>query len=282
MNSKCEKKLNTEIKKAVGELLKQVQQEKPLVHHITNYVTANDCANIVLALGGSPVMADAIEEIEDIVKFAKALVINMGTINSRTFASMKKAILCAKQCSVPVVLDPVGVGASKYRKQIAEELMKIGKFDVIRGNYAEVLNLVGLYGASKGVDSVVVEGEMTPDALALYVADKFSAIVAITGKTDYISDGTHIIAVSNGHENLTKITGAGCMATSLVATFCGVAKNDLFLATIAGILTMGIVGEEATVKLKKKQGVGSFKVNLFDKISTIKEDTYKMGRIEYV
>lgn len=282
MNNKCKKKLISELKIAIIDLFKKVQTEKPLIHHITNYVTTNDCANIVLALGGSPVMADEVLEVEDIVQVAKALVINMGTINSRTFDSMKVAVLCANKHSVPVVLDPVGVGASKYRKEIAEELLKIGKFAVIRGNYAEVLNLSGLYGNSKGVDSAVVDGEMTPDILAKYAADKFSSIVAITGKIDYISDGTHTIAIKNGHENLTNITGTGCMSTSLVATFCGVAKTDLFLATISGILTMGIAGELATAKLKKKEGLGTFKVNLFDEINTIEKAIYKMGRVNYV
>lgn len=282
MNNKREKKMISELKIAIVGLCTKVQQEKPLIHHITNYVTANDCANIVLALGGSPVMADEIEEIEDIVKIAKALVINMGTINSRIFDSMKKAILCANEHSIPVVLDPVGVGASKYRQQRAEELLQIGKFDVIRGNYAEILNLVGLYGNSKGVDSVVVEGEMSPNLLARYAAERFSAIVAVTGKIDYISDGIHVIAISNGHENLTKITGTGCMSTSLVATFCSVAKTDLLLATISGVLIMGLSGELATNKLKKKRGMGTFKVNLFDQINKIQEDICKIGRIDYV
>jgi hydroxyethylthiazole kinase len=246
------------------ELLGGVRNKKPLIHHITNYVTTNDCANIVLAIGGSPVMADAIEEVEDMVSIASALVINIGTLNSLKVEAMLKAGKKANELGIPVILDPVGVGATPYRKESALKLLSEIKFSVIRGNLAEIKTLCGMNSLSKGVDS---EEAISEDAkiIAKDLAGKLDCIIVISGAIDYVSDGTKIISVRNGHRMLTDVTGTGCMSTSLIGAYCGVTK-DYLTAAAAGIMTMGIAGEIAFERLKDLQGSGSFKVNIIDAI----------------
>ncbi|MCM8710276.1 hydroxyethylthiazole kinase [Clostridium sp. SYSU_GA19001] len=256
-----------EIKEKYRELICRVRDRKPLIHHITNYVTVNDCANIVLALGGSPVMADASEEVEDMVSIAAALVINIGTLNSTKVEAMIKAGKKANELGVPVILDPVGVGATPYRKETALKLLKEVKFSVIRGNLAEIKTLCGMNALSKGVDS---EEAISEDAkiIAKDLAAKLNSVIVISGAVDYISDGIKIISVRNGHRMLTDVTGTGCMSTSLIGTYCGVTK-DYFAAASAGIITMGIAGEMAFERLSDIQGSGSFKVNIIDAIYKI-------------
>jgi hydroxyethylthiazole kinase len=253
-----------ETREKIAELLCSVRETKPLVHHITNYVTTNDCANIVLALGGSPVMADAIEEVEDMVSIASALVINIGTLNSMKVEAMLKAGKKANEIGIPVVLDPVGVGATPYRKEAALKLLKEIRFSVVRGNLAEIKTLSGMNALSKGVDS---EEAVSDDAksIAKELAAKLKSIIVISGAVDYVSDGMKVIIIKNGHRMLTDVTGAGCMSTSLIGAYCGVTKDYLAAAT-AGIMTMGIAGEIAFESLCDNQGSGSFRVNLMDAI----------------
>lgn len=254
-----------EIKEKFGLLLTEIKEKKPLVHHITNYVTVNDCANIVLAIGASPVMADAPEEAEDMASIASALVINIGTLNSSTVKSMLIAGKKANELGIPVVLDPVGVGATPYRRQTALSLIEKIKFAVIRGNTAEIKILCGMEAASKGVDS-----EETPSGdakvIAKSLAIKLNTVAAVTGATDYVSDGKRVVILNNGHKMLTNVTGTGCMTTSLIGAYLGV-TNDYIDAAAAGIMTMGIAGEKAYEKLPPDdKGSGTFRAKLIDSV----------------
>lgn len=267
-----------EIYKEFEQILDNVREKKPLVHHITNYVTVNDCANIVLALGGSPVMADAVEEVSDMVSIASALVINMGTLNHFTVESMIKAGKKANEIGVPVIFDPVGVGATPFRKETALKLINEIKFSVIRGNAAEIKILGGMDAESKGVDSEEASSGSIKN-VARDLANKLNTVVAITGVTDYISDGKRVISLDNGVRMLRNVTGTGCMTTSLIGTYCGAADN-YFYAAVLGILTMSIAGEIAFERLSDGDGSGSFRVKIIDAVSNLKgEEFQKRGNM---
>jgi hydroxyethylthiazole kinase len=260
--------------KQIANILFAVKEKKPLVHHITNYVTVNDCANIVLALGGSPVMADDLHEVEDMVSMASALVINMGTLNSCAIESMIKAGKKANSRRIPVIFDPVGVGATRLRSQTAEMLLREIKPAVIRGNMSEIKVLSGLNVAIKGVDSIADESD--GEAIAISFAKKLGCVVAMTGKTDIISDGKRLCLITNGHEMLAQVTGTGCMTTSLVGTYCG-ATDDYFFGAAAGVMTMGLAGELAQQTLVGNEGIGSFRIKLFDYVYNMTPDHIQKG-----
>ncbi|MHB8124921.1 MAG: hydroxyethylthiazole kinase [Desulfitobacteriaceae bacterium] len=263
-----------EIRKIISENLIAVKEKSPLIHHITNYVTVNDCANIVLAIGASPVMADDISEVEEMVGFASALVLNIGTLNSRTIESMLAAGIRAKSLGIPVILDPVGVGATKLRTVTAERIIRDVKPDVIRGNMSEIKVLAGLDVAIKGVDSVADEQDGT--AISRKLASEWGCIIAITGKTDIVSDGSRVCLLSNGHQILADVTGTGCMTTSLIGAYCG-ANPDYFTATVTGIITMGLAGEMAQHSLSQGEGIGTFRARLFDNIYNLTPETLANG-----
>jgi len=235
-----------------------------LVHHITNYVTVNDCANVVLAIGANPVMADDPVEVEDMVSICDALVINIGTLNERTVSSMIKAGKKANAKNIPVILDPVGVGATPFRFETAANLLKEVHFSVIRGNMAEIKVIAGLHAKRAGVDSL--EEEENGVSIARTLAQKLGCVIAITGKVDVVSDGKQCYSIFNGHTALTRLTGTGCMSSSLIGCFLGSSKKPLYSA-IAGVVCMGIAGEMAS----KSLGLGSFKVNLMDSIAVMDE-----------
>ncbi|ODA40801.1 hydroxyethylthiazole kinase [Desulfosporosinus sp. BG] len=259
--------------------LSAVKEKKPLIHHITNYVTVNDCANIVLAIGGSPVMADDLEEVTEMVGFASALVLNIGTLNSRTIESMLVAGQQAKELSVPVILDPVGVGATRLRTNTAEKLIRELKPEVIRGNMSEIKVLAGLDVAIKGVDSLA--DEQNSSKIAKKLASELNCVIAITGKTDVVSDGRQVCLLDNGHQILADVTGTGCMTSSLVGTFCG-ATPDYFTAAVAGIISMGLAGENAQALLHHGEGIGTFRARLLDSIYNLTPETLaREGKISY-
>lgn len=258
----------------IAGLLCKVRLEKPLVHHITNYVTVNDCANITLAIGASPIMADDIEEVEAITSIAQALVLNIGTLNKRTVASMIAAGEKANKIRIPVVLDPVGAGASGLRNDAVRALSERITFSVIRGNMSEIRYLAGENANTKGVDvseSDLMDGLDGGIKIAERLACKCECVVAITGATDIITDGTRTKLIKNGHPMLSGITGTGCMCTSLIGSFCGV-TSDAFLAAASGILSMGIVGELAFEKAGQK-GLGSCHAAIIDEISDLSQET---------
>lgn len=268
----------------ISRALQSVRKTKPLVHHITNYVTANDCANITLAIGASPVMADDICEVRDMVALANSLVINLGTLNSRTVESIMTAGKRANELSIPVVLDPVGAGATPYRTKIAREIMNEIKIAVVRGNLSEIKALYGINVKTKGVDSseeFSADKAVSSDIkkVAQDFANQFHTIVAITGKIDLITDGKRVKLIKNGHEMLSRITGTGCMCTSLIGSYIG-AENDYFHGAIAGVATMGIAGEIGYSKLDKNEGPGRLKVKILDTIYHLsEEDILKWGKI---
>ncbi|MDR0321036.1 MAG: hydroxyethylthiazole kinase [Treponema sp.] len=258
------------------DLLNKVRENKPLVHHITNYVTVNECANITLAIGASPVMADAIEEAADISAIAQALVLNMGTLNARTVASMLAAGKSANKKGIPVVFDPVGAGASSFRNEIAALIMNEITLSVIRGNISEIKFVAGFGSQTKGVDASESDlaGADSAGQTAKELARKLGCVVVVSGAVDTISDGKKIIHVENGHPMLGNLTGTGCMCSSLIGSFCGAAPNELLSASTAAMMSMGIAGELAYENAGQK-GNGSFRAALHDAISKMDAQTFE-------
>ena len=250
-------------------LIEKVRTKKPLIHHITNYVTVNDCANITLGIGASPVMADANEEAAEIAGISQAVVLNMGTLNPRTVRSMLLAGKAANNAGVPVVFDPVGAGASAYRNATAAKLISEIKFTVIRGNISEIKFIAGLKSETKGVDAG--KGDIDPAGgqnAAKSLAKRLNCVIAITGATDIVADGEKITLIKNGHPMLADLTGTGCMCTSLAGSFAGAVPQSPFEAAVCAVLSMGIAGEIAYEKAGAL-GNGSFRTALHDAVSKI-------------
>lgn len=272
-----------DIKTYIGNLLENVRERAPLVHHITNYVTVNDCANITLSIGASPVMADDINEVEAMTSIASSLVINIGTLNSRTVECMIKAGKKANEVGIPVILDPVGAGATPYRTKVAKTIMDNIELAVIRGNLSEIKTLYGINTKTKGVDSLYdtsIKDELEKGKLlAKDFSKRVGSIIAITGAVDIVTDGKMIYTVENGHKIMSKITGTGCMCSSLIGAYLGTNEDNL-LAALSGVVSMGISGELAYESLKEGEGTGTFKVKLMDNIYNLpKEVIEKRGKI---
>jgi hydroxyethylthiazole kinase len=268
--------MNNEIAIKIGNLLDEVRRKKPLVHNITNYVTVNDCANILLALGASPIMADDIKEAADITKISSALVINIGTLNERTIESMIDSGKKANELNIPVVFDPVGAGASEFRNATTKRIIDEVKISVLRGNMSEIKFIAGLQATTKGVDVSEAdskEGAMEGSNVAKNLADRLNCIVAITGVTDIVSDGKRVAILDNGTKMLSNVTGTGCMTSALVGAYCG-AGLDYFIAAVSGIASMGIAGEIALEKAGNV-GTGSFHIAIIDAISNLNLETIK-------
>lgn len=251
-------------KKIFG-IIERIRQERPLIHNITNMVAMNDSANIILAIGGLPVMAHAQAEVREMVRVAGALVLNIGTLTSEQIDSMIAAGEEANNLKKPVVLDPVGAGATHLRTDSALHLQERIKIDIVRGNHAEVSILAGLKGSIKGVESVGSGKNAVEVARSL--ARKHNQVVIITGKQDIVTDGKTVIEINNGSPMLGTITATGCMVTSLIATFAAV-WDDYIMASTGALVCFGLAGERAAVKA---QGPGSFKVNLFDEVYNLNE-----------
>jgi hydroxyethylthiazole kinase len=253
-----------DLKNTFGELVEKLHQQKPVIHAITNYVTAESCADITLAAGGSPVMADEPEEVEEITAGAKALVINLGTLNFNKQIAMERSAMVAKKKGIPVVLDPVGVMASTMRLDFALKLLNKGYIDIVRGNFSECQALLLGKTGGHGVDNMeagVEEGEALKTAKD--AATKFNCIFAVTGAVDNISNGKQAVVLNNGHPLLQDITGSGCMTTMLVAC-CAAVTKDMLVAAALGVVIMGQSAELAANFLEKKDGPGMFKVRLVD------------------
>ena len=260
-----------EILEKAGDALLAIKEKRPLIHHITNYVTMNDCANIVLAVGGSPIMANDPAEVEEVTSAASALVLNMGTPNAINLESMIAAGKVANEKKVPVVFDPVGAGLTSFRRAISSKILDHIKPDVIRGNMAEIMYLSGLNGCSKGVDFQAADGNGI--GIAKNLAKGLGCIVALTGKEDVVTDGRAVYLINNGTEALSRVTGTGCMTSSLVGIFCSVTR-DYLLAAAAGVMSMGIAGQLAFAALSAGEGIGTFKIKLFDNIYHLGSETF--------
>ena len=247
-----------------------VRQQSPLVHSITNFVVMNYNANALLAVGASPVMAHAKEEVVDMVGIAQALVLNIGTLEPDWIESMRLALQAARARGVPGVLDPVGAGATPYRNAAIAELLRSGAPSVVRGNGSEVMSVAGLAAATRGVDSAASSGEALYAARAL--ARDLQAVVCISGADDHVVDaGGRWATLSNGHPWMTKITGVGCSASAIVGAFCAV-QPDRWRATLAAMAVLGVVGELAAERTQAAgAGVGRMQIELLDGLQLLDE-----------
>ncbi len=279
---------NKENAAAAGRVLAELRNQVPLVHCITNYVTVNDCANALLAVGGSPVMADDITEIDEIVSIASSLAINIGTLNKRTCASMRRAAKRAKGRGIPALLDPVGAGASRLRTDMARELTYSGNFACIRGNASEIISTLKARATSegartRGVDSVarVADDGVAEGAVenAMELARQTGTVVVVTGKTDVATDGERVFTVRNGHALMPRITGSGCMLSAVMAAYLAVGgKDSLLEAAVASLAHMGLAGEIAARDCGENE-TGTFRARLIDRLSTITPESLSEGAL---
>ncbi|MFO1421294.1 MAG: hydroxyethylthiazole kinase [Candidatus Competibacteraceae bacterium] len=250
-------------------LLTAVRERRPLVHNITNFVVMNNTANALLALGASPAMIHSSDEVEDFVAISQALVVNIGTLYSEQIAACKLAAMRAKAAGVPWILDPVGAGATPYRRAAAGALARLAP-SAIRGNGSEILALAQQTqaGQGRGVDSL--DGSETALEAARQLAATTGAVVAITGAVDYVTDGRRVAAIENGHPLMTRVTGLGCSATAVIGAFLAV-EPDAFAATAAGLAVFGVAGEIAA---EQAGGPGSLQVALLDTLYQLEEATF--------
>ncbi|MDR1616855.1 MAG: hydroxyethylthiazole kinase [Syntrophomonadaceae bacterium] len=247
-------------KENLAAVLERIREEVPLVHSITNYVSVNDCANILLALGASPAMVETFSEAYDFARLASAVYINLGTLTREQETAIMVAGIGARHKNIPLILDPVGCGAIPYKMKIINNLFTTGKIDIIKGNAGEIKTLAGQAAMVKGMDSLE-EGAGAEEA-AKAVAKAYNCVVASTGKIDVITDGIKAVKINNGSAWFGKITGAGCMAGALCAAAAGVCK-DYFLAAVTALACMSIAGEAAA---ERADAPGSFRVALIDSI----------------
>jgi hydroxyethylthiazole kinase len=245
---------------AIEQIVDAIRIKTPLVHNITNYVVMNSTANALLAIGASPIMAHAKEEVEDIVAISSSLVLNMGTLSDKWIDSMLLGAKKAKEINLPFVFDPVGVGASIYRTNTALKIIETATPTVIRGNASEILALAQLTTNIKGVDSTI----QTEDALegAFKLSKKLNNTIVISGAIDYIVTGDVVSKISNGSPLMPKVTGLGCTATAIIGA-CIAVEPDVHLASTAAMAIMGIAGDRAD---KLSKGPASFQVNFIDSL----------------
>ena len=248
-----------------------VRANAPLVHSITNFVVMNFNANILLALGASPVMAHAREEVADMANIAGALVLNIGTLEPDWIEAMKIAHTRAHARGIPVVLDPVGAGATPYRNQALSELIANASPSIIRGNASEIMSVAGLATATRGVDSSVGSNQALDSAQIL--AQKINGVVCVSGATDYVLDAQGRAAhLNNGHVWMTKVTGVGCSASAMIGAFAAV-QSDLWRATLAAMAYLGVVGEVA-YEQAQNDGVGTYQMQLLNAVQMLDEATF--------
>ncbi|THF79893.1 hydroxyethylthiazole kinase [Cohnella fermenti] len=263
----------------LGANLQEVRDRKPLVHNITNVVVTNFTANGLLALGASPVMAYARQEVAEIAGIAGALVLNIGTLNEVEVEAMKLAGRAANERGVPVVLDPVGAGASAYRTETARSLLDELDIAIVRGNAAEAANLIGRDWTIRGVDAGAGGGDVAE--LARQAALKLGCVVAITGETDYVSDGRRTAAVRGGDALLTRVTGAGCLLSSVIGAYAAVVPDPLE-AAVAALAAYSAAAELAAARAGK-QGPGSFQIAFLDLLWSVSpSDVERLGKVEVV
>ena len=244
-------------------VLNEIRENSPLVHNITNYVVMNNTANALLSVGASPVMAHSLDEVEDIISISSSLVINMGTLSELWVDSMIKAGEKANELKKPVVFDPVGVGASSYRTKVAKEIIEKTSPNVIRGNASEIMVLAQLSKVTKGVDSTAKTVEALDGAIQL--SKELNNTVVISGKTDFIVTGDRVSSVKNGSELMSKVTGMGCTATSVIGASLAV-EDDVHEAAVFSMALMGVAGEIAE---SISNGPGSFQISFLDTLASV-------------
>ena len=250
-----------------GATLRTLRERKPLVHQITNYVVMNETANATLSLGALPVMAHAREEVEEMVRLAGALVINIGTLSPHWVDAMLAAGKEATALGIPVVLDPVGAGATTYRTETARRILDEVDVTVLRGNAGEVATLVGVEAEVRGVESMGTGGE--PAELARAAAKSLGLVASVTGPVDHVSDGEGVLAVANGHELLGAVSGTGCMSSAITGCFLAAKREQPLAAGAEALAAFGVAGEDAA---RDAKGPGTFHVNLYDALAALDPD----------
>lgn len=256
------------MKQRLWNYISGVRNTSPLVHSITNYVVMNNTANALLAVGASPIMAHAHEEMKDMVSISGALVINIGTLDEYWVESMRIAITQAENLNKPWILDPVGAGATPYRNEVLKELISFHP-SVIRGNASEIMALAQMSAQTKGVDST----HKTEEAIdaALHLNQTTGAVICISGATDTIVHQEKLVYLSNGDPLMARVTGMGCTATALIGAFCAAFPSDLQEATVAAMALMGVAGQQAALQAK---GTGSMQMHFLDALSAVKEEEF--------
>lgn len=263
-------------------ILGNVRAKAPLVHNITNYVTVNDCANILLACGGSPIMSDDENDVEDITAICAGLNINIGTLNKNTIPSMFLAGKKASELGHITLLDPVGAGASRLRTETAAKLIDEIRFSVIRGNISEIKALAQGANSTKGVDADAAD-QVNADNLdrvigfAKAFADRTGAVIAITGATDLITDGRQVCLITNGHPMMSRITGTGCMLSAMTTAFAAANPGSVFEAVCAAVISMGLCGEIAHRRLGVADGNSSYRNYIIDAVFNLTAEELKKG-----
>jgi hydroxyethylthiazole kinase len=247
-----------------GDTLRRLREQKPLVHQITNYVVMNETANATLALGALPVMAHAPEEVEEMVGLAGALVLNIGTLSSHWVDAMLRAGRAATARGIPIVLDPVGVGATSFRTETAKRILDEVAVTVLRGNEGEVATLVGVAAEVRGVESIGA-GEDAAE-LARLAGETLGVVASVTGPVDHVSDGRTVLSVSNGDAMLATVTGTGCMASALTGCFLAAKPGRPLEAAAEALAAFGVAGEDAA---REARGPGSFHVGLYDALAAL-------------
>ena len=259
----------------IGKMLENVRNKRPLVHCITNYVSANDCANALLAVGASPIMADDKNEAEDITGICSGLVLNLGTLSENKIEAMLISGKTANAKDIPVVLDPVGVGSSKFRMAAAKKIVSSIKIAVIRANSAEVKSLLYSAASNSGVDS---DDEIEADiSNAKSLANKLGCVVVLTGKTDVVTDGQSVYLVKNGHPMMKYVTGAGCQLSAVMGAFIGVNRSDVLLSALSAVCMMGLLGETAAKRLKEGEGSASLRTGIIDGLFLLTQEELEKG-----
>lgn len=261
----------SELAARAGRNLEAIRERKPLVHNITNYVVMDVTANALLALGASPVMAHAKEEMVEMASLAQALVLNIGTLSRPWIEAMLVAGETASRSGKPIVLDPVGAGATKLRTETAKRILAETKVSLIRGNASEILALADADSQTKGVDSVHSVDQATEAARAL--AKELGVVLAVTGAVDLVTDGQRAVKVENGHPLMAYVTGTGCTATAMTAAFAAV-DDDPIVAAATGLAFFGLAGQIAA---ENCSGPGGFRVALIDALYNITPDQLVAG-----
>ena len=273
-------------KSALSAALRRVRQTTPLVHSITNYLTVNDCANVLLACGGSPIMSDEPLDVGDIQAICGGLVLNIGTLNEHTIEGMKAAAAKASELSHPIVLDPVGAGASALRTETAGMLLDSYDVKVVRANMSEAKALAGAAASTRGVDVnpddvVTDENLQASAAFVKQVAAKTGAVMAVTGAIDIVADAERAFAIRNGSPIMGKITGAGCMLTCVVAAYAVANPDALLEGVVAAVAGMGVAGEIAETRMQPVDGNASFRTYLIDALYNINGEALEaIARVE--
>jgi hydroxyethylthiazole kinase len=251
-----------------GASLRRLRESKPLVHQITNYVVMNETANATLALGALPVMAHARAEVEEMVGHASALVLNIGTLSEHWVEAMLAAGRTASARRIPIVVDPVGAGATRYRTEAAQRLLRELDVTVLRGNPGEVATLVGAEAEVRGVESISGGGD--PAELARAAAQRLGVVASVTGPIDFVSDGERVLAIANGHELLAAVSGTGCMSTAITGCFLAVKADEPLAAAAEALAAFGVAAEDAATDAR---GPGTFHAALYDALAALEPGT---------